>query len=354
MSLYKRGPNYWVDFAHGGHRIQHSTGTSDKTKAREYYEKLRASLWDEERLGKRPDRSWKEAVVRWNAESRYKASHETDLVHLRYLRQFLEDKRLSEINRVLLDRIVERRLSDGVSNASVNRMQQVIRVILRRAVNEWEWIDRCPKFRMLPEPTRRVRWLKPEEADRLIGELPDHLKAMVIFSLHTGLRKANVIGLQWSQVDLVRRCVWIHADQAKARKSLFVPLTNAAVLVLRQQMDRHQDYAFTYLGKPVYQVNGKAWRRALDRAGIKEFRWHDLRHTWATWHVMNGTPLHVLQELGGWESVEMVRRYAHFSNEHLAGYVERFSGLQLVDGGQRTYDFPTLPTIEKGSIAGTP
>ena len=74
------------------------------------------------------------------------------------------------------------------------------------------------------------------------------------------------------------------------------------------------------------QVNTKAWRQALKRVGIEDFRWHDLRHTWASWHVQAGTPLHVLQELGGWESVEMVRRYAHLSTDHLAEYVERMSG----------------------------
>lgn len=259
-------------------------------------------------------------------------------MHLKYLDRFLGDRRFNEIDRTLVDRIVAVRLRDGVSNATVNRMQQVIRVILRRAVNEWEWLDRCPKFQMLPEPTRRVRWLKPEEANRLVKELPEHLAAMVVFSLHTRLRKANVIGLQWSQVDLVRRCVWIHADQAKARKPLFVPLTEGAVEVVRRQLGKHLEYVFTFRGKAVYQVNGKAWKGALARAGIEAFRWHDLRHTWASWHVMGGTPLNALQELGGWESAEMVRRYAHFSNDHLAGYVQRFLGLKLVDGGN-------VPTI---------
>ncbi|MFZ1908437.1 MAG: tyrosine-type recombinase/integrase, partial [Burkholderiales bacterium] len=190
-------------------------------------------------------------------------------MHLKYLDRFLGDRRFNEIDRTLVDRIVAVRLRDGVSNATVNRMQQVIRVILRRAVNEWEWLDRCPKFQMLPEPTRRVRWLKPEEANRLVKELPEHLAAMVVFSLHTRLRKANVIGLQWSQVDLVRRCVWIHADQAKARKPLFVPLTEGAVEVVRRQLGKHLEYVFTFRGKAVYQVNGKAWKGALARAGIE-------------------------------------------------------------------------------------
>ena len=133
----------------------------------------------------------------------------------------------------------------------------------------------------------------------------------------------------WSQVDLTRRCAWIHPDQAKAR-AIAVPLSAAAVIVPREQMGKHPE-VFTYRGEPIRQVNTKAWRSALKAAGIADFRWHDLRRTWASWHVQAGTPLHVLQELGGWESVEMVRRYAHLSSDHLAEYVDRMSGtLKLV------------------------
>jgi integrase len=95
-----------------------------------------------------------------------------------------------------------------------------------------------------------------------------------------------------------------------------------AVTIFPALKGKDTKYVFTYRGKPVNQLTTKAWYRALDKAGIKEFRWHDLRHTWASWHVQNGTPLNVLQELGGWESVEMVRRYAHLGQTHLASYSE--------------------------------
>ena len=94
---------------------------------------------------------------------------------------------------------------------------------------------------------------------------------------------------------------------------------------------------FTYRGKPITQVNTKAWGAALERAGIEDFRWHDLRHTWASWNVQAGTPLHALQELGGWETAEMVRRYAHFSSEHLNQYVDRLAQLQ-VSGVEKVTD----------------
>ena len=102
---------------------------------------------------------------------------------------------------------------------------------------------------------------------------------------------------------------------------------------LREQIGKHPVNVFSYRGNPIKQLDTKAWRAALERAGIEDFRWHDLRHTWASWHVQAGTPLHVLQELGGWESVEMVRRYAHLSSDHLVEYVDRMSGsLKAVNG----------------------
>jgi integrase len=120
-----------------------------------------------------------------------------------------------------------------------------------------------------------------------------------------------------------------------------VRLSKAAMVILREQSGKHPVSVFTYQGKPVVQTNTKAWRCALKRAGIAYFRWHDLRHTWASWHVQAGTPLHALQELGGWESVEMVRRYAHLSSEHLSGYVDRLSALHVVGEESDSYDFAT-------------
>ncbi|HFD87395.1 MAG TPA: site-specific integrase [Gammaproteobacteria bacterium] len=209
-------------------------------------------------------------------------------------------------------------------------MLEIVRAILRRAEREWDRLERAPHVRMLPQAKRRIRWLTREEASCLLAELPDHLAAMARFTLATGLREANVVKLDWSQVDLARRCAWIHADQAKARKAIPVPLNAEAVLVVRQQEGKHPDRVFTYKGKPVTKANNHAWRKALVRAGIEDFRWHDLRHTWASWHVQQGTPLHVLQELGGWSDYEMVRRYAHLSVEHLAEYADGLSEIRLV------------------------
>jgi integrase len=328
MSLYKRkdSPNWWVKVSINGERLQRSTGTTDKQKAQEYHDKLKAQLWDETRLGIKPRYTWNEAVVRWLNETSHNASQHDDKIHLRWLDSYLDKKLLREINLDVIEVIRDKRKAGGVSNSTVNRTLEIVRAILRRAAYEWEWLDKAPKIRMLPKPERRIRWLKHEEAQCLIDELPSHLKALVRFSLSTGLRQRNVTYLEWSQVDIRRRTAWIHPDQAKAKKAIPVPLSEDSIAVLNEQQGQNDKYVFTYKGKPIHQPNNWAWRKALIRASITDFRWHDLRHTWASWHVQNGTPLHVLQELGGWSCAEMVRRYAHLSSEHLIDYAEKMSG----------------------------
>ncbi len=161
-----------------------------------------------------------------------------------------------------MDSIRIARKDEGVTNATVNRTLEVVRGILRMAV-DLEWLDNVPKINMLREPSKRVRWLHPVVADRLlVGELPEHLAEMARFTLATGLRKSNVTGLEWSQVDLSRRCAWIHADQAKARKAITVPLNEEAVAVLERQMGKHPTRVFTYRGEGILHTNTKAWRKA--------------------------------------------------------------------------------------------
>lgn len=324
MPLFKRGSTWWVDvIAPNGERIRRTTGTDSKTLAQEFHDKFKAELWRVSKLGDRPRRTWNDAVVRWLKEQAHKATIETDKIHLRWLDPHLTGKCLGAISRSMIDNITEARLAEDVSNATVNRMLEVLRAILRRCANEWEWMDKAPMVRMLKEPTRRIRYLNREEANNLIAELPEHLADMVAFSLATGLRRSNVTGLHWAQVDLERRIAWIHADQAKARKAIPVPLNSAAAEIIRKNFGKHQTHVFSYQGNPVTQVSTKAWYAALERAGIQDFRWHDLRHTWASWHVQHGTPLFALQEMGGWESPEMVRRYAHLAADHLSPYAER-------------------------------
>lgn len=163
----------------------------------------------------------------------------------------------------------------------------------------WEWIDKVPAVELYEEPKRRVRWITPYQARTLLAELSEHQREMVLFALATGLRQDNVTGLQWHQVDLERCTVWIPACKAKGREDLYVPLNDLAIDILNRQFGKHPERVFTYKGNPIKWANTRGWRNALKRAGILDFRWHDLRHTWASWLIQNGTPLYDLQEMGG-------------------------------------------------------
>ena len=343
MSLFKRGSTWWIDFTTpSGERIRCTADTEEKSQAQEFHDKLKSDAWRVSKLSEKQKRTWDEAALKWLAETRRKATHEEDKSKLRWLQQYLRGRPLEAIDRELIAAIGEAKAQQS-SPATANRYLALIRAILRKAVYEWEWIDKAPKVKLYREAKRRIRWITPEQAKRLLGELPEHQRNVVLFALATGLRQSNVIRLEWSQVDLERRIAWIHADQAKGRKDIHVSLNSVALSVLRGQVGKHESRVFTYRGKPLAHANTRVWRDALKRAGIEDFRWHDLRHTWASWLVQNGTPLNVVQEMGAWESEGMVRRYAHLAPAQLAQHAEVVSG--LLDG-----TIAAQPAKEKGLV----
>ena len=199
------------------------TETEDLKKAQEYHDRLKAEFWRVTKLGEKPRRRWQEAVVRWCRETRHKATHERDVHHFRELDKYLSRKYLDEIGRDMVDHVTAERLKDGVSHVTVNRMLAVLRAVLRRAAYDWEWLDRVPKIRLLPERKRRVRFLSREEADRLLAELPGHLAEMVGFTLATGLRQANVrvwSGPRWIWSGALPGSIRIRQRQGRRSRSL--------------------------------------------------------------------------------------------------------------------------------------
>ena len=265
--------------------------------------------------------------MRWIYEMQHKRSLHDDKSHISWLDKYLRDYYLDEISREIIDEIAKAKEAESVSPSTVNHVLCVIRVILRKAVNEWEWLDKAPFVRMRKVENKRIRWITKDEAVRLFHCLPRHLSAMVAFSLATGLRQSNVLGLQWADVNLEKHHALIHPDQAKTKKAIPVPLNSDAIAVLKSQWGKHAEYVFSYQNNRIIQCNTKAWRAGLRKAGIANFRWHDLRHTWASWHVQNGTNLQELQVLGGWSSFDMVLRYAHLSSDHLRVAAERVSNV---------------------------
>lgn len=305
MSLYLVGGTWYLYIVHNGQRIRRSTETSDRKIAQQIHDEFRAELWKT----KPSSSSFYGAIEAWKKDG----CGDSDKHQINKLKALYEDRPL---HAVTAESLVE--ALPASSPGTFNRYVNMVTAILNKArkAGHIEVIPHIPRKKDLPS---RIRWITPDEWKRLYKALPKHLKPLARFALATGLRQHNVTHLEWSQVDLTRRVAWIHPDQAKARRAIGIPLSDEAIAVLRAQKGEHDVWVFPYRGKPLAKIK-RAWREALSRAKIDDFTWHDLRHTWASWHVQRGTPLQALKEMGGWASMQMVFRYAHLAPEHLAQY----------------------------------
>jgi integrase len=327
--LYRRedSPYWWVNVVlPDGRRICRSTRLRREEDAREYLVRLKAEAYGLRRSeASAVEKSWQDAVVRYLSETREsdKKTLPMDRLHLRQLDEVLRNKRLQDVNMdVLWPFIHVRRDRDEVANSTINRALEVVRRILNLAHQDWNWLQRVPRIRLLKEPKRRIRFLTREEAERLLGVLPEHQRPIVRFALATGCRMGEILRLEWKRVDFGRRVAWLDPGTTKSGDGRGIPLNSDAVLALRSVQGSSEQWCFTFQGKPMTAI-GTAWERSLVKAGIENFRFHDLRHTWASWHVMSGTSLQELMEMGGWKSYEMVLRYAHLAPEHLSEAAKR-------------------------------
>ncbi|MCQ9378327.1 site-specific integrase [Methyloversatilis sp. XJ19-49] len=279
--------------------------------------------------------TWKDAAERWQQETEHKKTAHEDARKLQWIGQHLDALPLRAVTADVIRTLAAARRAEGSGVSTVNRYLALVRAILRRAAFDWDWIEKPPPVRLRPEPRGRTTWLQQEQAKALFAELPEHLKAPFVFSLATGLRMSNVIRLTWDQVLIRRGILLFDGDDMKSGDPFAPALNDSALEVLRHQLGKHPRYVFTYKGRAMARASNSAWYKAKRRAGLAHLRWHDLRHTWATWHVLAGTSLDVVQDLGGWKTRIMVRRYAHLQpgahraqarnvDGDLAGFMESF------------------------------
>jgi integrase len=309
MSLYRRGSIWWIELSAHGRRVRESAGTADKKAAQEYHEKRKGEIWRQAKLGEPEPVTWGQAVAAW-LKVRPRSMSE------RYMIAALG---ISPTAKLPLEKAL---LSSLLSDSTAGTFNRYVSLVV--AIHSTSGAS-TPSIRRRPNPPGRLRWLTAEEWARLQKALLEEaplLEQCARFTLETGLRENNVLNLEWAQVDLNRRTAWLHGDQMKGGAPHGVPLTDAALAVLRERRGLHKRYVFPNpdTGLPYYKASNRKWYVALRKSRLKATGvvWHTLRHTWASWHVMNGTRLEELQELGGWKTLQMVRRYAHLATSHLA------------------------------------
>ena len=320
--------------APSGERIRHSTGTKDRKAAQEYHDKVKAELWRVDKLGETPDHVFEEAAVRFLRLSEGQRDYQTKLRHVAYWReQFAGQPVRSLTAGVIADalpthRTYKHRATLAIKPATKNRYLVTIRRILSLCV-EWNRIAKLPKITQFEEPDVRVRWEPRPVITTLIQAIAmDWLKEVALFAVATGMRADEILSLTWSQVDTARSHAWVTHGRAKSKRARAVPLNADALAVLERRRGIHDSLIFTRAARAgrevakISRVDARMFERACCAIGIEDFHFHDLRHTWASWHVQAGIPLMVLKELRGWERIEMVQKYAHLAPTHLAAHAE--------------------------------
>lgn len=327
MSIKRRPDSevWWVDITSpSGERVRCSTGTRNRREAQEYHDRLRAQMWRQARLGETPERTFEEAAVKFLEAAQGQKDYATKLRHIAYWREQFGGQPISSLTtEAIMDALPTHVAGTRtkLTPATRNRYLSTIGRMLNQCV-EWDWLRSAPKLRRAAEPKVRVRWMTHEQARDFLDAIQlEWMRDVCQFALATGMRASEILGLTWAQVSLERNMASVGADQTKSGRARAVPLSDDALDVLCRRVGQHDRLVFTRAsGRLITQPDARTFRAACEAAGLQGFRFHDLRHTWASWHVQAGTPLFVLKELGGWETLEMVKKYAHLGAEHLAAY----------------------------------
>jgi len=305
-----------------GIRVEESTGLADKRQAEIVRAKREAEIVEQSIHGRRITATFAQAVVSYLEAGGAK----------RYLDRVLEHFGTTPLVRIDQEAIERgaRKVYPNVSAATQNRQfftptVAVLKHAARRGKCAMPVIER-PDEGIKPPP----RWLRPDEAERLIAACAPHLRPLVIFLIYTGARIGEALWLDWREVDLARSHVTF--ARTKNGEPRGVPLAERVVVALANLPHRDGEVFRTQAGRPYARPVAKGdasggaggcirgtFVAACRRAGIEDCHPHTCRHTFATWHYAQHRDLNALMDIGGWKSVSMVMRYAHANvGQHLA------------------------------------
>jgi len=269
-------------------------------------------------------------------------------IHLRYWDKHLGHLRLADVRP---EKIAEHRdalRAEGRKPAGVNRMLACLGAVMTRAVKHWHLLDTSPVQRTakLEENNARTRFLSQDELDTLLqacreSESPD-LYLAVLLAVTTGCRKSELMTLRWSQIDLTTGVICLQHTKNGDQRTLAIP--RQVVPLLEQRKSAQQSGTVVELradpllfpsrvsaNQPVGLRS--AWLKAVQRAGLGDFHWHDLRHSCASFLAAEGASLREIGEVLGHRSVEATRRYSHLTEQHSHALVRGLAD-KLLGGGQ--------------------
>lgn len=311
---HPKSPFWHYDFTVKGRRFRGSTESEKRSVAEAIEAKFRSDILLGNLTNKKPEMTMDAAFGRYLIEhaSRLATVDDIEWHGEAILKELGKATALHDMKDGAVASAVAR-WRGKLSDSSVNRRLTVLRAVMRMARDRWGVEVSMPNWKVhwLREPAPRDRYLSEEDASRLMKEAAPHLRPAIAFSLLTGVRLSNCIKLDWRQVDMPSREIRFRVkSRTPGGKPHTLPMSEAVFVLLANLSTKDAGPVFSYKGRPIKSFR-RSWGTALKNAGITDFRWHDLRHTAASWMVQAGVPLDVVQGILAHENIQTTQRYAH-------------------------------------------
>jgi integrase len=318
------GRVWWIEWYQNGYRKRERIGSS-KAAAEHRMREIKSALAEHRHIQKSPDISTRfRDLAQWYLELpevRAKASYGRDKDSLKHLLSHFGDRLLKDINPALIEAYRYKRL-EVVKPATVNREIACFKTIFRKAIENGK-AERYPLkgVKMLKENNERDRLLTPDEYLRLLAHSPAHLKPIIRLAYHSAIRRGEILGLTWEQVDLREGFIRLEPEHCKNKEGRLVPL-HPDLIEMFKAMPRGLPgvRVFTRLGKPIRSIR-EAFTAACQKAGIKGLTFHDLRHTAINNWRLQGHDYFRIMAASGHKTMTVFKRYNTVSKDELKSLV---------------------------------
>lgn len=351
--VYKRGDVFYISYSQNGNRIQQAIST-DRKLAEAVLQKRKVEIvegkhLDVKKVSKVKFDEFVDEYLEVHCKPNNKSWRKSDYPNLNGLKKYFAGKYLHEITPRDIEQYRADRIKE-VTKSTVNRVLNCLSSLYNRAI-EWEKATDNPmsKVKLFKVPCSRLRFLEKEEIYKLLTAIDEltltnkhnqysHLKPIVIVGLFTGMRKSEILGLRWRDVDIKRNVIHLH--DTKNSENREIPINKLVQSTIINVLKKPESqYVFCNSdGKPYGNVR-KSFDTALEKAGITNFRFHDLRHTFASQLVMAGVDLNTVRELLGHKSIQMTLRYSHLSPDHKTRAVDLLGSkiaLETLENGDKS------------------
>ena len=336
---FLKNGNWYIDYYVNGRRRRERIGPSKKLAER-VLGKRKAQVAENKFLDVRKEVRLKFEVfadefleLHCKLNNRSWASYATG--NLKVLKKHFSGQFLSEITALKVEQFKSDR-SKEVTPATVNRSLTVLKSLFNRAIDWGRFRGENPvrKVKFFKENNERLRYLEKDEIVRLLAACHKHLKPIVVVALNTGMRRGEILTLQWSDCDFKRDIIYLKNTKNGEPREVPMNTQVKAALVAVKKHPR-SDYIFYNKDGSRIQAVKRSFFTALTKSDINNFRFHDLRHTFASHLVMSGVDLNTVRELLGHKSIAMTLRYSHLSPDHKKRAVdvlsERMTVVEKVD-----------------------